>query len=230
MTAADPTTFRDAINVLKEFNLWSSAPQRVRNHLQQGLAGRIPETPKPGNRIFRKVHNFVVADNRIACEAARNALQKSHVPATIVTSSVDMEARSLGKLLASVARDSEQFGQPLKPPSALILGGETTVEVRGIGKGGRNQETALSAVERIEGLNGVAIAALGTDGIDGNSPAAGAIVDSFSIMRAKRLRLRVRDFAERNDSYDFFRKLGDNIVTGPTGTNVGDLYLLVRTK
>jgi glycerate-2-kinase len=230
LTAPDPTTFRDAINVLKEFKLWNSAPQRVRNHLQQGLTGNIHETPKPGNRFFRKVHNFVVADNRTACEAARRVLQEKHIPTTIMTSSLDMEARSLGKLLASVARDSEQFGDPLKSPSAVIFGGETTVEVKGLGKGGRNQEIALATVERIEGLNGVAIAALGTDGVDGNSPAAGAIVDSHSIIRARRLRLRVRDFAERNDSYNFFRKLNDNIVTGPTGTNVGDLYLLIRRK
>ena len=230
LTAPDPTTFRDAINVLKEFKLWNSAPQRVRNHLQQGLTGNIPETPKPGNRIFRKVHNFVVADNRTSCEAARRALQEKHIPTTIMTSSLDMEARSLGKLLASVARDSNQFDHPLKSPSAVIFGGETTIEVKGLGKGGRNQETALATVEGIKGLNGVAIAALGTDGVDGNSPAAGAIVDSRSMVRAKRLRIRVRDFAERNDSYNFFRKLNDTIVTGPTGTNVGDLYLLVREK
>jgi len=230
LTAADPTTFRNAIDVLKEFNLWDSTPQRIRNHLQQGVMGNIPETPKPGNRIFRKVHNFVVADNRTACEAARMSLQQLHIPTTIITSSVDMEARSLGKLLACVARDSGQFGQSLKGPSALVFGGETTVEVKGTGKGGRNQETALSTAESLEGLKGVAIAALGTDGIDGNSPAAGAIVDSHSIVRARQLRLRVSDFAERSDSYNFFRKLNDNIVTGPTGTNVGDLYLLIRAK
>ena len=230
LTAPDPTTFRDAINVLKEFKVWNPAPQSVRNHLQQGLAGNIPETPKPGNHIFNKVHNFVVADNRTACEAARRVLQGKHIPTTIMTSSLDMEARSLGKLLASVARDSDQFDHPLESPSAVIFGGETTVEVEGSGKGGRNQETALATVKRIEGLNEVTIATLGTDGVDGNSPAAGAIVDSNSIIRAKRLRLRVRDFAERNDSYNFFRKLNDNIVTGPTGTNVGDLYLLIRGR
>ena len=230
MTAADPTTYRDAIGVLEEFNLWNSVPHRVRNHLMQGLRGKISETPKPGNRVFTKVHNFVVADNRTACEAARMVLQKNHVPATIVTSSADMEARSLGKLLASVARDSEQFGGPVKVPGALVFGGETTVEVRGNGEGGRNQEVVLSSVEGIDGLNGVAIAALGTDGVDGNSPAAGAIADPQTIVRAKRRGLRVHDFAERNDSYNFFRKLNDNIRTGPTGTNVGDLYLLIRTR
>jgi len=230
LTAADPTTFQNAIDVLKEYNLWDSAPQRVRKHLRQGLMGNIPETPKPSNRIFRKVHNFIVADNRTACEAARMVLQKEHIQTAIMTSSVDMEAKSLGKLLTSVARDSEQFGQPLKRPSALVFGGETTVEVRGTGKGGRNQETALATVEQIEGLNGVTIATMGTDGVDGNSPAAGAVVDSHSIVRAKRLHLRVRDFAVKNDSYNFFRKLNDNIVTGPTGTNVGDIYLLIRAK
>lgn len=230
MTAADPTTYGDAVTVLEEFNLWNSAPRRVRNHLRQGLTGKIPETPKPGNRVFAKVHNFVVADNRTACEAARMALRKNQVPATIVTSSADMEARSLGKMLASVARDSEQFDGLLRAPGALIVGGETTVEVKGNGKGGRNQEVALSSVEGIVGLTGIAIAALGTDGVDGNSPAAGAISDPQTIVRAKRRGLRVHDFAERNDSYNFFRKLNDNIRTGPTGTNVGDIYILIRTR
>lgn len=230
MTAADPTTYGDAVTVLEEFNLWNSAPRRVRNYLRQGLTGKIPETPKPGNRVFAKVHNFIVADNRTACEAARRELQKRRIPTMITTSSADIEARSLGKLLASVARDSEQLGRPLKAPEALIVGGETTVEVKGNGKGGRNQEVVLSSVEGIGGLNGVAVAALGTDGVDGNSPAAGAISDPQTIVRAKRRDLRVHDFAERNDSYNFFRKLNDNICTGPTGTNVGDLYLLIRTR
>lgn len=230
MTAADPTTFGDAVSVLEEFNLWNTVPRRVRRHLTQGLTGKIPDTPKPGNRVFTKVHNFVVADNRTACEATRLAFQKNHVLATIVTSSVDMEARSLGKLLASVARDSEQFGGPLKAPGALVFGGETTVDVKGNGKGGRNQEVVLSSVEGIDGLIGVAVAALGTDGVDGNSPAAGAIAGPQTIVRARRRGLRVHDFAERNDSYNFFRKLNDNIRTGPTGTNVGDLYLLIRTR
>lgn len=230
MTAADPSTFGDAIAVLNEFNLWNLAPRRIRNHLRLGLTGKNPETPKPGSRIFRKVHNFIVADNRIACEAARMVLQRKRVPTTILTSSADMEARSLGKFLASIARDSERFSEPLKVPEALVVGGETTVEVKGNGKGGRNQEVVLSSVEGIEGLNGIAVAALGTDGVDGNSPAAGAIADSQTILRAKRRRLLVHDFAERNDSHNFFRKLSDDIRTGPTGTNVGDLYLLIRTR
>ena len=230
LTAPDPTTFRDAVNVLKKFGLWDVAPQSVRLHLGQGLRGQILETPKPGNRIFKKVHNFIIADNRTACEAARRALQRRQTHSTILTSSLDMEARSLGNLLASIARESERFDQPLRGSGALLLGGETTVEVKGSGKGGRNQQTALSAVERIACLRGVVIAALGTDGVDGNSPAAGAIIDGYSMMRAARLGLNVWEFMNRNDSYSFFRKLGDNIVTGRTGTNVGDLYLVVRAR
>jgi glycerate-2-kinase len=230
LTAPDPTTFRDAINVLKEFDLWDSAPGSVKNHLKAGSDGDIPETPKPGNEIFRKVHNVIVADNRTACEAVRKALNKGHTPATVLTSSVDMEARSLGRLLASIASDSETFGQPLKRPSALVLGGETTVDVKGTGKGGRNQELALAALAGIAGLTGVTIAAIGTDGIDGNSPAAGALIDGESMAHAARLGMHPRTFMARNDSYSFFRRLGDSIITGRTGTNVGDIYLLVRAK
>jgi glycerate 2-kinase len=230
LTAPDPTTFRDAVNVLKKFGLWDVAPQNVRLHLEQGLRGQIPETPKPGNAMFKRVHNQVIADNRMACEATRRCLQRKGAHSTVLTSSLDMEARSLGRLLASIAIESERFDQPLRGSGALLLGGETTVEVKGSGKGGRNQETAISAVERIAGLRGVVVAALGTDGVDGNSPAAGAMVDGYSMARATRLGLNVWEFMNRNDSYSFFRKLGDNLVTGRTGTNVGDLYLVVRAR
>jgi glycerate-2-kinase len=230
MTAPDPTTFQDAINVLKEFDLWNSAPRSVTHHLEAGSVGRIPETPKPGNEIFRKVHNVIVADNRTACQGVRRVLDKSRIPAKVLTSSLDMEARSLGRLLASIASNSKTYGQPLKPPSALVLGGETTVDVKGNGRGGRNQEVALAALTGIAGLTGVAIAAIGTDGIDGNSPAAGALVDGESMAHASRLGMHVRKYMARNDAYGFFRKLGDSITTGPTGTNVSDVYLLVRAK
>jgi glycerate 2-kinase len=230
LTAPDPTTFRDAVTVLKKFSLWKKAPHSVRVHLVQGARGRIPETPKPGNRIFRTVYNRIISDNRTACKAASRALQRRKIHTVILTTSLDTEARSLGSLLSSIARESERFDRPLRGSDALLLGGETTVEVRGFGKGGRNQETALSAVERIAGLRGVVVAAMGTDGIDGNSPAAGAIVDGHSKMRANRLGLNVWEFLNRNDSYSFFRKLGDNIITGGTGTNVGDLYLVIRAR
>jgi glycerate-2-kinase len=227
LTAPDPTTFRDAINVLREFDLWNSAPRSVKSHLRQGSLGQIPDTGKPGNPIFRKVHNVIIADNSIACKAMRKLLTGRRIATTILTSSVNAEARSLGRLLASIAKDSEVLGGCLKRPGALVLGGETTVAVTGAGKGGRNQEVALAALGGIARLKGVAIATLGTDGIDGNSPAAGALIDGQSVDHAIQLGLPARRFMARNDSYTFFRKLGDSIVTGPTGTNVSDIYLLI---
>ena len=230
LTAPDPTTFQDAMKVLRQYNLWDSARARVRDRLQRGSDGQIFDTPKPGDRIFAKVHNLIVADNRSACVAARSYLNRRSTPTIILTSSADMDARNLGKLLASVAKDGEEAGHFLKLSSALVLGGETTVDVKGSGKGGRNQEVALAALNGIAGLKGVVVAALGTDGVDGNSPAAGALVDGLSAVHAERLGLRVRDFMVRNDSYNLFRKLGDAIITGPTGTNVGDIYLLMRAR
>lgn len=229
-TAPDPTTFRDAVNVLQRYDLSNTIPAQVKAYLREGLNGSVTETPKPGDLRFRRVHNYIIADNQSACKAAKTALEKKRTPATILTSSADMEARSMGNLLASVAHDNERYRQPFHSSGAIIIGGETTVQVRGNGIGGRNQETAMSAIEKIAGLKGVAIAAIGTDGIDGNSPAAGAIIDGNSATRANQLGLNLREFTERNDSYNLFQSLHDNIVTGRTGTNVGDLYLLVHSK
>jgi len=228
LTAPDPTTFQDAINVLKEFDLWDSAPRSVKNHLKLGSLGRIRETPKAGDDMFQRVHNVIIADNSTACRAIHEALGRRHAPAQILTSAVDTEARALGSLLGSMAKDFGAYSGPRKKTRAVILGGETIVDVKGTGRGGRNQEVALSTVERLAGLQGVAIATLGTDGVDGNSPAAGAIVDGRSLAHATRLGLDIQKIAARNDSYRFFRRLGDSIVTGRTGTNVGDIYLLVH--
>jgi glycerate-2-kinase len=230
LTSPDPTTYQDAINVLKEYDSWNSAPRNVRSRLLQGSAGKMNETPKPGDKIFRKVHNVIITDNRTACEAMRANLSRRGVRTTLLTSSMNMEARSLGRLLASIASEREAYDRTLRRPSALILGGETTVDVKGNGKGGRNQEVALASINGIAGLSGVAIATMGTDGVDGNSPAAGAVVDGRSMTRAIRLGMQIRRFAAENDSYGFFNRLGDSIVTGPTGTNVGDVCVLVRTR
>jgi len=214
---------------LRRFDLWNSAPPTVRNHLRRGSLGRIPDTPKPGDDEFRKVHNVIIADSNTACKAVREVLGRKRVATRILTSSVNTEAGSVGEALASIAIESQAFGRPIKRSGALVLGGETTVDVKGRGKGGRNQEVALAALEGIAGLNGTAIATLGTDGIDGNSPAAGATIDGHSMGHAIQLGLLPRRFLARNDSYTFFRRLGDSIITGPTGTNVGDIYLLIRT-
>ena len=222
-TAPDPTTYLDAVQVLKNHGLWQDAPSTVKSHLTKGLNHKLPDTPKQGNPVFRRVHNFVIADSHIACLGAKHAMERRGIHASIVSSTVDMEAKCMAQLLASIANDKVR----LREQGAVIFGGETTVEVHGNGLGGRNQETALYAAGRISGLDGIAVAAMGTDGIDGHSTAAGAIVDGRTNERARKQRLDMGKFLDQNDSFSFFRKLKDNLMTGRTGTNVGDIYLVV---
>jgi glycerate-2-kinase len=228
LTAPDPTTYGDAVQVLRKYDIWGKIPRTVRQHLERGLAGKICDTPKPASPIFDRVHNFIIADNRYACVAAKTALQVRRIPTKVLTSQADMEAKSLGKLLASIGISSKTFREPIRNAGAIIVGGETTVNVTGNGKGGRNQHTALCALQDLAGQDGLAIAAFGTDGIDGNSTAAGAIVDGNSSRRAKRIGIDPQEFLARSDSFHFFRRLNDNIITGRTGTNVGDIYITVK--
>lgn len=230
LTVEDPTSYKDAMEVLKMHGLWNDVSQRVKYHLAKGLRGEIPDTPKPGNPGFQKVHNIIIANNRTACAAAKKALKANRVPSMILTSLAEMEASSMGKLLASTAIECKQREEPVPYSEAVILGGETTVQVKGDGIGGRNQETVLSAVEQIANLKGTVVAALGTDGIDGNSPAAGAIADGNTAQRANRKRITSQNFLATNDSYRFFRQLNDSLVTGRTGTNVADLYLMLSLE
>ncbi len=222
-TAPDPTSYRDAVEVLRKHGLWKNTPRSVKSYLSRGLEGKLPETPKTGSHIFGRVHNFIIADSHIACAGAKRAIESRRIPASIVSSTIDMDAKCMGKLLASIAADKRRLGEH----GALIFGGETTVDVHGDGLGGRNQETALWALEDVSGLDGVAIATMGTDGIDGNSKAAGAIIDGHSSERADRKKLDSKRFLERNDSFRFFRRLNDSLMTGRTGTNVGDIYLVI---
>lgn len=226
LTVEDPTTYGDAIQVLRFHGLWDDAPQRIKNHLSRGFRGLIPDTPKPGTRSFQRVHNVIIADNSTACKGARDALNANQVRASVLTSSAEIEAKQLGKFLATMAYERIS-GRGRHRSEAIIIGGETTVRVKGGGVGGRNQETVLWGAEGITNLERVVIAALGTDGVDGNSNAAGALADGGTTERAKKKRLDPKRFLVRNDSYRFFRGLNDNLVTGPTGTNVGDIYLML---
>jgi len=230
LTVEDPSSYHDAIEALRHHHLWQHAPSRIRNYLRKGARGLIPETPKAGNPDIRRVHNIIIADNATACTAAQGALRKRNLRASILTTSVEMQARDLGQMLASVARASRPDLQSVKRSRAMILGGECVVRVTGKGKGGRNQEVALSAVESISGLDGTVIAAMGTDGIDGNTQVAGAIVDGNTARRASRRKLDSSKFLTKNDSGTFFRLLEDCLITGPTGTNVTDIYLLIYLR
>jgi glycerate 2-kinase len=227
-TAPDTTTFKEAVEVLKRYDAWTGAPRSVKKHLLRGLEGEIPETPKSGSNVFNNIHSFIVADCRQACYAAQRKAQELELNSMVLSTEVEGEAREVGKDLAGAAKELVEHGSPIKRPAALILGGETTVTVCGEGRGGRNQELALSASKSIEGLSGVVIAAIGTDGIDGPTEAAGAIVDGSTVTRARSKNMNIDEYLSRNDSNMFFKNLGDGlVVTGPTGTNVNDIILIV---
>ncbi len=229
-TAPDPTRFEDAYMVLKHYGLWEKLPEKPREYIEKGLRGEVPETPKPGDKVFGKVYNKVVASNIVSLKAMEEKARSLGYNTIILTSRIQGEARHVGRVLAGIALESYYNSYPIKPPAVILAGGETTVTVVGEGKGGRNQELVLGAVADINGHHGVVIASIGTDGIDGVTDAAGAIADAHTLTRAKERKLNPYDFLARNDSYHFFKELGDLVITGPTGTNVNDIQIIVVEK
>ncbi len=224
-TAPDPTTFRDARAVLDRFHLWRKLPAHVRTHLTKGLRKQVPDTPKPGARVFKRVRNHIIGNNRAAVAAVAAAAESAGLRTLVLTTSLTGEARDAAKFLAALAREARVSGQPVRPPACLVAGGELTVTIRGQGRGGRAQEFALAAGIEMAGLKDAVIAALGTDGTDGPTDAAGAAVSGETMSRAGRLGLNLQRALADNDAYPVFRRLGGHIVTGPTRTNVNDLYV-----
>jgi glycerate-2-kinase len=226
-TVPDTTTFRDASEILRHYGLWSRVPASVKNALVSGEKGKIPETPKAGDKAFEKVHNIVVGNNFTASVAAYDSFKKMGLHSVLLTSCLEGQAREVGTMLSSMAKEVAASGNPVPKPAGIVAGGETTVTVVGEGRGGRNQEIALGASLKISGMDGVVIASISTDGVDGPTDAAGAIVDGRTMLRADKLKLNPRKFLAENDSYTFFSKLGDLVFTGPTGTNVCDVAVIV---
>ncbi|MEW5959632.1 MAG: glycerate kinase [Chloroflexota bacterium] len=226
-TVPDSTTFAEAWRLVELYRLQERLPQAVIRRLQAGLAAELPDTPKAGNPIFERVHNAVVASNRIAARAAVAAAQAAGLQAQLLTTFIEGEAREVGKVLAGLAKGLIRDEAPLKRPACLVLGGETTVTLKGNGQGGRNQEMALAAAIALQGWDDVAVVCLGTDGSDGPTDAAGAVVDGHTLGRALTLGLDALDFLSRNDAYNFFAPLDDLIMTGPTQTNVNDLAFVM---
>ena len=228
-TAPDPTTFRDVIEILQRYGLWNELPPSIRRVVENGVRGQIEETVKPGDPVLEKVLNIIVASNTASLEAMASYLRSRGFETMILTPYLVGEAREVGKVLASILRSVAYLGKPVEPPAAVLAGGETTVTVKGKGVGGRNQEMCLSLAIEIENLPIVALCA-GSDGIDGVSPAAGAIVDGSTAREAREKGLDPRKFLENNDSYTFFSKLGRAIITGYTGTNVNDFFVALIPK
>jgi hydroxypyruvate reductase len=222
-TAPDPSTFLDAVAVLGRYGIRNRVPAAVRERIEQGVAGSVDETPKPGDPLFARVRNAVVGGNRVALDAAARAARKLGFRTLVLSSSIAGETREIARMHAAIAREIAEDGRPVRPPACIITGGETTVTLRGAGLGGRNQEFALAAALDIAGLNDVVVFSAGTDGTDGPTDAAGAIADGDTMRR----NLDARRYLDDNDSYHYFESLGDLVVTGPTNTNVADVRILL---
>jgi glycerate 2-kinase len=226
-TVPDSTTYTDARRVLEKYGLWKNASASVGGLISSGEKGLSAETPKPGDPAFQKVCSVILGNSRSAALAAITYLRSEGLNPLLLTSTLEGEASTVGTVLSSVAKEIATSGSPVPKPAALVASGETVVTVRGKGVGGRNQELALSAALKLRGVEGAVIVSLSTDGIDGPTDAAGAIVDGKTVKRAMRLKLNPEDYLAENDSYSFFSKLGDLIVTGSTGTNVNDISVIV---
>ena len=223
--APDPTTYADAVAILERFEV--RAPSAVAQHLQRGVGGDAPETPKPGERLFKRVENRVIATAHGALEAAARYFRERDVPAVILGDSVTGEAREVAKVYGALTREVCSHGEPWPKPVALISGGECTVTVRGNGRGGRCVEFLLSLAIDLDGAPGVYAIACDTDGIDGSEDNAGAVLLPDALKRAATKKLNAPALLADNDGYGFFAALDALVVTGPTRTNVNDFRVIL---
>ena len=221
-TVPDPTTFAGAKAVLEKYAIWNKVPS-----VRQRISAGEEETPKPGDRIFEHVQNVIVGSNRLAVDAAARAARDLGFRTMILSTVIQGEAREVGRVYAAMAREIRATGRPLRTPACIISGGETTVTIHGRGLGGRNQEFVLAASMDIAGLDDVVILSGGTDGTDGPTDAAGAVADGTTLARAAAKGLPAAAYLANNDSYHFFNALGDLVKTGPTGTNVADVQMIL---
>jgi len=226
-TAPDASTFGDALAILGQFDLRGRAPASVIARLERGASGEIAETPKPDDPLFARVENVVIGNNEIVVDAAAARAAALGYRPHVLTRALHGEARDAARDLVALGRAVAGGRGPVAPPACLIAAGETTVTVRGKGRGGRCQELALAAALEIEGMRGIAVLAAGTDGTDGPTDAAGAIADGETALRARAAGQDPQGRLDDNDSHAFFAELGDLILTGPTNTNLLDLYLVL---
>jgi hydroxypyruvate reductase len=223
--APDPTTYRDALEVFARYSL--KAPQNVVDFLERGARGELPESPKPGDKVFAHVENRVIATAQQSLQAAARYFASQGITPALLGDSVTGEASEVAKVYGALARQVKRYGEPFKPPVALISGGECTVTVRGKGRGGRCSEFLLALGLDLAGLEGIHALAADTDGIDGSEDNAGAYLAPDSLARAEGTGLSAKRLAAGNDSYSFFSVLGDLVVTGPTRTNVNDYRVIL---
>jgi glycerate 2-kinase len=225
-TVPDPTSFADALNILEYLGILDEVPREVVDHINKGTHGDLPENPKPGDILFEKVYNVLVGSNLTAASAALLQARQEGFNTLLLTTFLQGEARQVSRVLTAIARQVASNNQPIRRPACILAGGETTVTLTGDGKGGRNQELALAAVPDLAGLHEVALVTFATDGGDGPTDAAGAVVTSETLERAQKTGLDPIAYLSQNDSYHFFDSLGDLLKPGPTQTNVNDLAFI----
>lgn len=224
-TCPDASTYADAIAILQRYGV--EAPDSVLAHLERGASGQVDETPKPGDALFERVDNIVIATARQSLQAGAEFLAAQSITPVILGDTVTGEASEVAKVYAAVVREIRAYEQPFKPPVALISGGECTVTVRGNGRGGRCAEFLASLAAEMDGMPDVYAIAADTDGIDGTEDNAGAVLLPDSKARADQLGISARKMLANNDGYSYFSALGDLVITGPTLTNVNDYRVIL---
>jgi hydroxypyruvate reductase len=226
-TVADNSTFADCLHILARYGVADQLPKPVFDHLVKGSNGRVAETPKVGDSVFHKTSNVVIGSNIEALLAAEKEAARRGYTTFVLSSMMEGETADVARMHTAIAREILKTGHPVPPPACILSGGETTVTLKGDGLGGRNQQFALCAAADIAGQRSVLILSGGTDGNDGPTDAAGAIVDNTTSQRAAAANVSMVEHLANNDSYHFFRTLGDLLITGPTNTNVMDLRIIL---
>jgi len=227
-TSGDQTTWKDCLAILEKYRLTEQVPESVLKRFMLGAAGGLPDTPKPGDPTFQRVSNFIIGSNSLALEAAAEKADELGYTPLILSSAVEGETKDAGFLHGAIGQEIVANSQPVPPPCCIISGGETTVTLtQPHGVGGRNLEFVLAVALNIQGLDNLVVLSGGTDGTDGMSDAAGAVADGSTVERAKKIGLDAQQFLTSHDSHTFFQQLDDLIITGPTGTNVLDVHLIL---
>lgn len=220
-TVADPSTCAQALEIVRRYGI--TLPEAARQHLESGAG----ETPKPNDPALARVETHFIATPQQALEAAAEVARSAGIAPILLGDRIEGEAREVGKVLAGIALQVREHAQPAAPPCVLLSGGETTVTIRGQGRGGRNVECLLSLALALDGAPGVHALMGDTDGVDGAEEIAGALAHPDTLARAWRADMAPRSFLDNNDGHRFFEALGDSLVTGPTMTNVNDFRAIL---
>lgn len=226
-TVFDSSTYKDCLEIITKYGLSRKLPGKVVKYLTGGAEGKISETPKAGEMIFEKTRNYIVGSNIESIKSAKKKAESLKYNTIVLSSMIEGDTKEAALFHCAIAKEIVKTGLPVPKPACIISGGETTVNVTGKGLGGRNQEFALAAALEIAGLENTVVLSVGTDGTDGPTDAAGAFADSTTLRRASVIGIDPLQYLNDNDSYNFFRKLGDLLITGPTNTNVMDLRIIL---